>query len=94
MRPWCWLVVDRSGRYRLPAPGKILAATHGICRACKAAVRAQLDAGGTRQSPLLLCAHAASAAEQSPWSCGRLAHWRIRDQSRVHPSNADHGTAA
>jgi hypothetical protein len=41
---WCWLVVDRSGRYRLPAPGKILAATHGICPACKSAVKSQIDA--------------------------------------------------
>jgi hypothetical protein len=41
---WCWLVVDQAGQYRLPAPGKILTATHGICPTCKAAVKAQIDA--------------------------------------------------
>jgi hypothetical protein len=41
---WCWLVVDQTGEYRLRAPGKIVAATHGICPTCKAAVKAQIDA--------------------------------------------------
>jgi len=40
---WCWLVVDPSGAYRLQPGRKIRSATHGICPACKEAMRAEIE---------------------------------------------------
>jgi hypothetical protein len=42
---WCWLVVDGRGAYSIQPGRKIKSATHGICPACKEAVRAEIDAG-------------------------------------------------
>ena len=41
---WCWLVMDGSGQYCIPAARKIASATHGICPYCKVVIRAEIDA--------------------------------------------------
>jgi hypothetical protein len=41
---WCWLVTDQLGRYTVRVGAKIRSATHGICPACKARVRAEIEA--------------------------------------------------
>ena len=40
---WCLIVMDASGAYTLKPGRKIRSATHGICPACKALVRADID---------------------------------------------------
>jgi hypothetical protein len=41
---WCLLVKDGAGRYSLQPGRKIKTATHGICPACQAQFRAELEA--------------------------------------------------
>jgi hypothetical protein len=37
------LVMDRAGRYSIQPGRKVRAATHGICPACKEALRQEID---------------------------------------------------
>ena len=40
---WCLVVMDAAGAYTITPSRKIRSATHGICPACKARVRADID---------------------------------------------------
>jgi hypothetical protein len=41
---WCLLVMDGAGRYSIQPGRKVRSATHGICPACKEAMRQEIDA--------------------------------------------------